>query len=105
MYRVRESFIDLQDGKHLYSVGDAFPRQGLKVSESRIVELSGKGNKRGIVLIEEIKDKPKPKAEPEAPKEVKHDRSGHSDNAEIESGKAKRSTRRVSGTTAKRGKK
>ena len=59
MYRVKLQFADLQDGGHLYNVGDAFPRQGLKVSETRLAELSGEKNLRHIALIEKIEEKTK----------------------------------------------
>lgn len=62
MYRVIEYFTDLKDGNHPYSVGDTFPRDGLKVTESRLKELAGSKNKRGLPLIEEVADeKPAPK--------------------------------------------
>ncbi|MGI6168297.1 MAG: hypothetical protein ACOYI4_01085 [Christensenellales bacterium] len=62
MYKVIEYFTDLQDGDHPYSVGDTFPRAGLKVTESRLKELAGSENKRGLPLIEKVADeKPAPK--------------------------------------------
>lgn len=57
MYKVIIQFADLQDGGHLYNVGDAFPRQGLKVSEARLAELSGEKNLRHIALIKKIEEK------------------------------------------------
>lgn len=60
MYRVKKYFTDLQDNNYAYKVGDTFPHDGLKVSPERIKELSGKNNKRGISLIEEIIDEPLP---------------------------------------------
>ena len=64
MYRVIKSFHDLQDSKktkdgeiyHKYEEGDEFPRKGFKVSEERLKELSGKENKQGSPLIEEVKE-------------------------------------------------
>lgn len=53
MYKVIKQFADLNDGKHLYSVGDVFPREGVKASEDRLNELSGSGNKCGEPLIRE----------------------------------------------------
>lgn len=65
MYRAIRFFTDLQDGEHPYKVGDAFPRNGLKVSENRIKELSSGNNKRGYPLIEEVAEKSgEPKEEP-----------------------------------------
>jgi len=54
MYRVIELFHDLQDKNHCYKPGDEYPRKGIKVTKKRIAELSGKNNKRGIPLIEEV---------------------------------------------------
>ena len=54
MYRVIESFADLKDNKHLYHVGDEFPRDGANVSKSRIDELSGSKNKMRKPLIEQV---------------------------------------------------
>lgn len=54
MYKVIKYFIDLQDGEHPYNVGDAYPREGLKVSEKRINELSSSNNKRHTPLIAEV---------------------------------------------------
>ena len=56
MYRVIKHFIDLQDDNHPYEVGDAFPREGLKVSGARIAELSGKENKQHCPLIEKVEE-------------------------------------------------
>lgn len=58
MYKVIKFFTDLQDKNHAYHEGDTFPREGLTVTPKRLAELSGNGNKRGIPLIEEIKEAP-----------------------------------------------
>lgn len=55
-YKVIHAFSDMQDFHHIYSVGDAFPRTGLKVSEERIKELAGKNNKQGQSLIARDED-------------------------------------------------
>lgn len=55
-YRVLAYFTDLQDDEHPYHAGDTFPRAGLSVDANRIKELSGTQNKRGIALIEEVRD-------------------------------------------------
>lgn len=55
MYKVKEYFTDLQDNNYAYNPGDVFPRKGMKVSKKRLAELAGTENKRGIVLIEEVK--------------------------------------------------
>lgn len=51
MYKVIHFFTDLQDFDHPYNVGDVFPRDGLKVSETRLKELSGSNNKQHKPLI------------------------------------------------------
>lgn len=56
MYRTIVRFVDLQDDKHVYEVGDEFPRKDLMVSKSRLEELSTDKNKRGIPLIELVED-------------------------------------------------
>lgn len=58
-YEVIKTFADLQDNRHLYSVGDEFPHEGVKVTGDRLKELSGSNNKLGIPLIKEIKPKSK----------------------------------------------
>ncbi len=56
MYRVIKAFTDLQDNNHAYSVGDTFPRKGLKVSKARIAELASDKNRRGIPLIVKVEE-------------------------------------------------
>lgn len=51
MYKVIKAFTDLHDNDYPYSVGDMFPRLGIKVSEKRLKELSGSDNKQGTPLI------------------------------------------------------
>lgn len=63
MYKVIESFADLQDNNHAYNVGDTFPRVGVEVSAERCAELAGRQNKRGVPLIAKVKDKKKKTAE------------------------------------------
>ena len=57
MYKVIEYFTDLQDGEHEYFAGDVFPREGLRVSASRLKELAGCNNRRKMPLIEKITKK------------------------------------------------
>lgn len=66
MYRVIKAFTDLQDNNHKYHTGDTFPRDGVKVSKSRLEELSSNRNRRHEPMIEEVaeEEKAKPKAEP-----------------------------------------
>lgn len=63
MYKVIESFTDLQDRNYPYSVGDTYPRNGVNVTEIRLSELASKRNRRGIPLIEKV-DEPKKVEEP-----------------------------------------
>lgn len=56
MYRVIEYFIDLQDNNHEYNVGDIFPHNKKKVTESRINELSTNKNRRCIPLIKKMEE-------------------------------------------------
>lgn len=55
MFKVIVRFMDLQDGNHIYEVGDIFPRDGVKVGTDRINELMSCENKIGCPLIEKIK--------------------------------------------------
>lgn len=63
MYKVIEYFTDLHDNDHEYHEGDIFPREGIKVTEERLKELSGPDNKRGMPLIEKAEEKPEEKPE------------------------------------------
>ena len=58
MYMVVKRFYDLK-ANHAYSVGDAFPHDGVVVGAERIAELASDKNRLGVPLIEEIADKPK----------------------------------------------
>ena len=55
-YKVLVRFTDLQDDNYVYDPGDTFPRKGMKPSKKRLEELASKNNRRGIVLIEEVKE-------------------------------------------------
>lgn len=52
MCKVIKKFTDLQDGNHVYNVGDVYPREGYTPSEERIAELASDNNKQGVPLIE-----------------------------------------------------
>lgn len=67
-YKVIHYFTDLQDFSHPYNVGDTFPREGMKVSVSRLAELSSSDNKQHKPLIEEVVEEAV-KEEKEIPKE------------------------------------
>ena len=53
MYRVIKAFTDLQH-HHAYSVGDAFPHNGIEVDAERIAELASDKNRLGVPLIVEV---------------------------------------------------
>jgi hypothetical protein len=59
MFKVIKYFTDLQDKNYAYNVGDTFPRRGVKVTDARIKELSGKQNKQGVPLIKEVEQEKK----------------------------------------------
>jgi len=67
-YKVIKYFTDLQDNNYAYHVGDTYPREGIDPKPSRIAELSSASNKRGVPLIELVKDS---KAKTVAPVEEK----------------------------------
>ena len=56
-YRVIAYFTDLQDNNYAYHTGDKFPREGMDVKPSRLVELAGTKNKQGKPLIEAYTEK------------------------------------------------
>ena len=58
MYKVILAFYDLNDGNHLYNVGDDYPRKGVKPTKTRLAELASEKNAAGVPLIEEVKEKP-----------------------------------------------
>ena len=62
MYKVIHYFTDLQDDGYAYNVGDEFPHKGMTVTKERIAELAGSGNKQGVPLIVEVKQKRTKKA-------------------------------------------
>lgn len=70
MYRVIKAFTDLQDNNHKYHTGEQFPRDGVKVSKSRLEELLSNRNRRHEPMIEEVaeEEKVEPKSEPKTTK-------------------------------------
>ncbi|MEG2294298.1 MAG: hypothetical protein RR936_08090 [Carnobacterium sp.] len=54
-FKVIKDFKDLEDGNHIYRVGDFYPRQG-KVKKVRAEKLATEKNKIGEPVIEEVKD-------------------------------------------------
>lgn len=53
-YRVLTYFTDKEDHEYPYNEGDKYPREGLEVSPSRLMQLSTSCNIRGEKLIEEV---------------------------------------------------
>lgn len=53
--RVLKSFMDTQDNKYVYRVGDEYPREGYTPTPERIAELSGKDNALGTPIIQKKK--------------------------------------------------
>lgn len=75
-YSVIEAFVDLQDGKHLYRVGDNYPRAGHDVNLSRLNELASANNALGhalIKLVAETKAEVKVEKTVEAEKPVENE--------------------------------
>lgn len=63
MYKTIKSFSDLEDGGHVYLVGDVYPRAGKSASKERIKELSGRNNKLKAPLIEKVQIEGRKKSE------------------------------------------
>lgn len=59
-YKVIRDFSDSTDNNFVYRVGDVFPHSGKEVSENRIKDLLGTGNKQGVPLIKEDAPVPSP---------------------------------------------
>ncbi len=64
MYKVIHYFTDLQDNCRPYSVGDVFPREGMKVTEARLAELAGSNNMQKKPLIEKVEETAEPVKKP-----------------------------------------
>lgn len=60
MWVAVERFADAHDGNHIYEAGDRFPRPGFTVTEERLAELSGWGNRLRHPLITQEKDPEQP---------------------------------------------
>lgn len=60
MHKVISRFADLQDCNHVYEAWDVFPREGTKVTEERLAELSGYDNRQKKPLIEKVEEPKKP---------------------------------------------
>ena len=53
-YKVIKAFADLQDNKHVYGIGDEYPRKGYSPTAERIAELSTGKNLLQKPLIQAI---------------------------------------------------
>lgn len=62
MYKVLAVFADVQDNNHIYDVGEAFPREGVSVSEERLAELAGSNNRLRKPLIVKVAEEAPKKA-------------------------------------------
>lgn len=54
-YKVIVQFADLEDNRHVYHVGDKYPREGLDPSDERIEFLLSPRNLLGKPVIEQVK--------------------------------------------------
>lgn len=63
MYRVIKYFMDLEDNRHAYHVGDKFPHDGRKITQERLTELLTDKNKRHVPLIEKVAEETPKKEE------------------------------------------
>lgn len=55
MYKVLVAFRDLEDpSQHIYQPGDTFPRDGVKPTKGRIMDLASNKNKLKQPLIEKV---------------------------------------------------
>ena len=88
---------DLTDG-HLYQAGETFPRNGKKVSPSRLSELEGSGNKAGYPLIRRT-------GEPEKTEAVKPEKKTGAEGAEKPETKAEPTEKPATAAKAKSRKK
>lgn len=68
MYKVVARFLDLEDNKREYKIGETFPCEGVEVSERRLAILSTDQNAAKKVLIEKVEDGQSDGEEAEFPK-------------------------------------
>lgn len=47
-------FVDLEDGHYMYRKGDIYPREGLNVSDERIMQLLSNQNKAHKSFLERV---------------------------------------------------
>jgi len=63
MYKVIAAFADLQDGNHVYAIGDGYPRSGYEPDEDRVRALATGNNRLHRPLILEAAEAPAEKTE------------------------------------------
>lgn len=105
MYKVIKAFTDLKDGCHIYHSGDVYPREGAFVTDDRIAELAGNGNRMGYPLIAEV-HKLNPDGEPasESHEEATSLASGSPGGVHpSEAAEAKGTTKKARGRVSKKG--
>ena len=68
-YIVLSEFADLQDEKHVYGIGDEYPREGYSPSAERVDELSTGKNLLQKPLIQKVEEQPT-EAKVEEPEKV-----------------------------------
>ena len=68
-YIVLSEFADLQDEKHVYGIGDEYPRKGYSPSAERVDELSTGKNLLHKPLIQKVEEQPT-EAKVEEPEKV-----------------------------------
>lgn len=62
-YKVVNTFKEKHDNDRIYKAGKPYPADGFKPTKKRIEELSVKHPKYGVIFIEEVPEKEKPKAD------------------------------------------
>lgn len=68
-------FADLKDNNHIYEAGEQYPRPGFEVSEARLAELAGSGNRLGYPLIAAQPEPAKPEKKTTRKKVAEDDRA------------------------------
>lgn len=56
MYKVISFFMDGEDNRHKYNVGDIYPREGYTPTAERVRGLLGTNNRRGKPMIVEVEE-------------------------------------------------
>lgn len=64
-YIVLSEFADLQDGKHVYGIGDVYPLEGYTPTAERVDELSTGKNLLHKPLIQKVEEAPEAEEQPE----------------------------------------